>query len=120
MIQEIGLLDENMLFICSDADYSFTARSRGWDVIVAPSAFVEHTLNSSGKVSNPMIEEVKLKDQLYFGQKWLSADLYRRLAFEGQSLSPKVISEEISKSQNNLAAMRQHLASMQSNRHPGN
>lgn len=115
MIREIGLLDENMRFICSDADYSFTARSRGWDVIVAPTALVEHTLNSSGQVSNSMIEEVKLNDQLYFGQKWLSADLYRRLAFEGQSLSPKVIAEEISKSQNNLAAMRQYLASTQAN-----
>jgi GT2 family glycosyltransferase len=120
MIHEIGLLDENMRFICSDADYSFTARSRGWDVMVAPNALVEHTLNSSGHVSNPMIEEVKLADQLYFGQKWLSADLYRYLSFEGQALSPQVIAEENSKSQNNLAAMRQHLASMQSNRHPGN
>lgn len=119
MIREIGLLDENMRFICSDADYSFTARSRGWDVIVAPNARVEHTLNSSGKVSNPMIEEVKLTDQLYFSQKWLSADLYRRLAFEGQSLNPKLIDEEISKSHNNLVAMRQYLASIQANIKPG-
>ena len=115
MIHEIGLLDENMRFICSDADYSFTARSRGWDVMVAPNALVEHTLNSSGNVANPMIEEVKLADQLYFGQKWLSADLYRYLAFEGQALSPQVIAEENSKSQSNLAAMRQYLASLQAN-----
>jgi GT2 family glycosyltransferase len=120
MIHEIGLLDENMRFICSDADYSFTARSRGWDVMVAPNALVEHTLNSSGQVSNPIIEEVKLADQLYFGQKWLTADLYRSLAFEGQALSPQVIAEESSKSQNNLAAMRQYLAVSQANKHSGN
>lgn len=120
MIREIGLLDENMRFICSDADYSFTARSRGWDVMVAPNALVEHVLNSSGQVSNPMIEEVKLSDQLYFGQKWLSADLYRRLAFEGQNLSPDVIAQEIAKSQSNLAAMRQYLASVQLNISPEN
>lgn len=120
MIHEIGLLDENMRFICSDADYSFTARSRGWDVMVAPNALVEHVLNSSGQISNPMIEEVKLSDQLYFGQKWLSADLYRRLAFEGQNLSPNFITEEIAKSQSNLAAMRQYLASVKSNITPEN
>lgn len=117
MIHEIGLLDENMRFICSDSDYSFTARSRGWDVIVCPNALVEHTLNSSGSVSNHMIEEVKLSDQLYFGQKWLSADLYRRLAFEGQSLSPEVIAKEISQSHHNLVAMRKYFASTQANIH---
>jgi len=119
MIHEIGLLDENMRFICSDADYSFTARSRGWDVMVNPKALVEHALNSSGHVSNPMIEEVKLADQLYFGQKWLSADLYRHLSFEGQTLSPQVIAEENSKSQNNLAALRQYLAAAQVNKPSG-
>lgn len=119
MIHEIGLMDENMRFICSDADYSFTARSRGWDVMVNPSAHVEHSLNTSGKASNPMIEEVKLADQLYFGEKWLSADLYRRLAFEGQSLSTSMIAEEIQKSQNNLAAMRQYLAVAPVGKAPG-
>lgn len=117
MIHEIGLLDENMRFICSDADYSFTARSRGWDVMVTPNAYIEHTLNASGHISNPMIEEVKLADQLYFGQKWLSADVYRRLSLEGQSLNPSMIAEEIQKSQNNLAAMRQYLAASQVNPH---
>jgi hypothetical protein len=120
MIREIGLLDENMRFICSDSDYSFTARSRGWDVMVSPKALVEHALNASGNVSNPMIEEVKLADQLYFGQKWLSGDLYRHLAFEGQALTPEVIAQEISKSRSNLAAMRQYLTSLQAKSTPGN
>lgn len=110
MIREIGLLDENMRFICSDADYSFTARSRGWEVMVAPKAYIEHTLNASGHTSNPMIEEVKIADQLYFGQKWLSADLYRSLSFEGQWLTPVMIAAEIQKSKNNLAAIRQYFA----------
>ena len=113
MIREIGLMDENMRFICSDADYSFTARSRGWDVMVSPHAFIEHALNSSGHVGIPEIEEVKMSDQLYFGQKWLSADLYRRLAFEGQTLTPALITQEISKSQTSLSAMRQHIATLQ-------
>lgn len=115
MIHEIGLLDENMRFICSDADYSFTARTRGWDVMVAPNALVEHALNSSGHVSNPMIEEAKLSDQLYFGQKWLSGDLYRHLAFEGQNLAPNNVADEIAKSRGNLTAMRQYLAASQAN-----
>lgn len=115
LIHEIGLLDENMRFICSDADYSFTARSRGWDVIVAPNALVEHTLNTSGKVADSMIEEVKISDQLYFGKKWLSGDLYRHFAFEGQSLTPNVVAQEISKSLNQLAVIHQSSATKKSN-----
>jgi GT2 family glycosyltransferase len=119
MIREIGLLDENMRFICSDSDYSFTARSRGWDVMVSPSALVEHSLNSSAKAGNPSIEEVKLADQLYFGQKWLSGDLYRHLAYEAQALTPEFVAQEVHKSQKNLVAMRQYLSSAQANPSPG-
>ena len=32
LIREIGLLDRNLRFVCSDADYSFTARARGWTI----------------------------------------------------------------------------------------
>jgi len=113
MIQEIGLLDENMRFICSDSDYSFTARARGWEVMVSPEALVEHSLNASGHATNPALEEVKLADQLYFGQKWLSADLYRRLSYEGSRLSTEFIEKEIRTSQSNLMQMRQYLNNLQ-------
>ena len=86
MVREIGLMDENMRFICSDSDYSFTARSRGWKVLVAPRAFVQHSLSGSAAVANPSLNRIKLQDQLYFSEKWLNGDLYRKLAFEGNVL----------------------------------
>jgi GT2 family glycosyltransferase len=109
MIREIGLLDENMRFICSDADYSFTARSRHWEVLVEPTAIVEHSLGSSGQITPPWLEEVKLSDQLYFAQKWLNGDLYRSLSFEGKALSAQVIDEEIGKTKALLQLVRQRL-----------
>ena len=99
MIREIGLLDENMLFICSDSDYSFTARSRGWSVMVVPSAEVEHTLDASGNNDKPhwLIKQM-LKDQIYFANKWLTGDLYRSLSYEGEQLTNCYIESEINKS----------------------
>lgn len=95
MLREIGLLDENMQFICSDADISFTARARGWKCFVVPSAFVEHEPEGSASSSNPFLRQVKLLDQLYFARKWLSGDLYRQLAFEGSQLTPHFVHNQI-------------------------
>jgi GT2 family glycosyltransferase len=99
MIHEIGLLDQNMKFICSDSDYSFTARARGWNVMISPKAIVEHSLNASAGNGplNIEIERVKLQDQLYFAKKWLNADLYRSLAYEGRRLTNEIIQAEIDK-----------------------
>lgn len=87
MIREIGLLDENMQFICSDADYSFTARARGWTVTVAHDAFVSHVGTSSAESENDYINTIKARDALYFSSKWLSGDLYRQLSYEGPRIS---------------------------------
>lgn len=93
LVEDIGLLDRNMKFICSDSDYSFTARARGWKVLVCPAATVEHSLQSSaGRGSNPAIELQKLLDVMYFCDKWLTGDLFRKLSFEGNSLDPKFLS----------------------------
>jgi GT2 family glycosyltransferase len=104
MIREIGLLDENMKFICSDADYSFTARSRGWKCVVAPTAFIEHEPSGSLHTTNTWLNKIKLEDQIYFTKKWLSGDLYRSLAFEGSNLSPQLIAQTLSDSK---AALKQ-------------
>jgi GT2 family glycosyltransferase len=102
MIREIGLLDENMKFICSDADYSFSARSRGWKCLVVPTAFIEHEQSGSSNTTNPWLNKIKLEDQLYFAKKWISGDIYRSLAFEGQSLTPEFIAQALFASQNAL------------------
>ena len=87
MIREIGLLDENMQFICSDADYSFTARARGWRVTVAHDAYVNHVGTSSMESKNDHLDIIKARDALYFSNKWLSGDLYRQLSYEGSRIS---------------------------------
>ncbi len=100
MVREIGLMDENMLFIASDSDYSFTARARGWHVLVAPDAIIEHSLDASGAAAkpNPMINQTKVKDVIYFAKKWANGDLLRELSFAPDELT----SENIQRHVNNL------------------
>ena len=82
MIQEIGLLDENFVFIGSDSDYCFTARSRGWQVWRIAGARGIHEYGASGASANEDIEILKVKDVLHFGKKWLTGELYGEMAYE--------------------------------------
>lgn len=82
MIQDIGLLDKNLVFIGSDSDYSFTARARDWEVWCITTAQGCHEHGASGGTSDPFLQNLKKKDMLYFGKKWLTDGLYRDLAFE--------------------------------------
>jgi GT2 family glycosyltransferase len=104
MLHEIGLFDENMKFICSDADLSFTARARGWDCLVVPTAFVEHELSGSGSDSDLFLTKVKLEDQLYFSRKWVGSELYKILSLEGPQLSADFIRIHLEKTQADLNA----------------
>lgn len=95
MLREVGLLDENMKFICTDADISFTARSRGWKCLVVPSAFVEHELGGSASTTNTWLNKIKLEDQIYFARKWLTGDVYRSLAMEGSKLDSVFVDQHL-------------------------
>jgi GT2 family glycosyltransferase len=97
MIQEIGIMDKNLVFIGSDNDYSFTARSRGWEIWRIASATGVHEQGASGDSRNPNIELLKINDMLYFSRKWLNSDLYNRMAFEGRELTSEKINEYIQK-----------------------
>ena len=108
MIREIGLLDQNMKFICSDADYAFTARSRGWKVMVSAKARVEHEGGASSDSSDPMIEKIKIADSRYFASKWLSGDIFRSLAFEGKRLPPAAVNQHRYKLAQLAKTMQQH------------
>jgi GT2 family glycosyltransferase len=114
-IRECGLLDRNMRFICSDSDFSFTVRARGWKVHVVPDALCEHSLGASGGASNLAIQAVKVRDAMYFTQKWLSGGLYRQLAFEGPQLTHIGVRETLRRCQSDLEelerALGQHAAS---------
>lgn len=105
MIREIGFLDKNMRFICSDSDYSFTARSRGWKVRVAHQAHVYHSAGASNRSSSNLIDSVKTQDAIYFAKKWLNGDLYRSLSYEGEKLTRLKIQTAI---QNLESALRQY------------
>jgi len=99
MVREIGLLDENMLFIASDSDYSMTARARGWQVMVAPNAIAQHSMDASSgggqAASNPMINQTKVRDVLYFAKKWTNGDLFRELSYKPEELTPEAITTHI-------------------------
>lgn len=109
MIRQIGLLDANMLFICSDCDYSFTARARGWGTSVVPTALCEHYLKASTASASPEINAVKLADQLYFAAKWLNGALYKSLAHEGGALTNLIVKREFEKSTDGLRLYQHHL-----------
>ncbi len=94
-IRQIGLLDENMAMICSDSDYCFTARTRGWKIWRVGKARAWHEYGQSDPPLDPRLEQIKLQDMLYFGRKWLTADLYRDLAYEGQKCTPQWIEETL-------------------------
>ncbi|QWD94693.1 glycosyltransferase family 2 protein [Polynucleobacter sp. MG-Unter2-18] len=87
MIREIGFFDKNMKFICSDSDYSYTARSRGWKVKVAHQAHVYHSAGACGSVENSFINTIKNQDAIYFAKKWLNGDLYKSLSYDGEKLT---------------------------------
>lgn len=95
MVRNIGVLDENMRFICSDADYSFTARSRGWNVMVSSKSKIFHGFDGSHSVTNLALEKVKLQDMRYFAAKWLTGGLYKSLSYEGAELSNATINQQL-------------------------
>jgi GT2 family glycosyltransferase len=95
MIQDIGLLDNNLRFMGSDCDYSFTARARGWEVWRIAEASGIHEHGASGISNNPSLEALKAHDMLYFAHKWLSGNLYREMAWEGANCLPEHINDVI-------------------------
>lgn len=81
MIEEIGMLDENLVHFCSDVDYCFTARSRGWEVWRCGGAIGIHRPNSLN-LSKEMILRRNL-DTEYLLKKWCGG-LFQELNFTWQ------------------------------------
>ncbi len=111
MIREIGLLDENMMHIFSDVDFSFTARLRGWEAIVVPDAICQHYLKSSISPASAELRAIMFADQIYFASKWLNGDAYRALSYEGEKLSMEGIEQELIKSSVALKAFNKRSCS---------
>jgi GT2 family glycosyltransferase len=54
MLEEIGLLDENLVNLASDSDLSFRARWADWQVWYEPKSRVKHTLGFSANPPDAM------------------------------------------------------------------
>jgi len=65
MVNEIGLMDEDLFLLCSDSDYCLTARKNGYEVWYTPYSKVYHRLNASKNVS-----DWHKKDMEAFMKKW--------------------------------------------------
>jgi len=80
MIEEIGLLDENLVHFCSDVDYCYTARSRGWEVWRSTAIGIHRP--KSLQLSEELYMQ-KSKDTEYFVKKWCGG-LFHDLNFTWQ------------------------------------
>jgi len=109
MIREIGLMDENLVFIGSDSDYSFTARSRGWQVWRIAGARGIHEQGLSGGISNLEIEDLKLGDLIRFGRKWLTGEIYRDLAHPDEP-SPEQAMKILARAEETRSLLNRHIA----------
>lgn len=109
-ILEAGFFDKNMRFICSDADFSFTARLRGWDIHVVPGPLCEHDIGSSNEGASDALTLIKLQDALYFGQKWLDGTVFRQLAAEGNTLSELEVQAQIRERKREILFLQQRIA----------
>ena len=95
MIREIGLLDENFVFLASDSDYCFTARTRGWQVWRIGTALGHHEHGASGESDDPNIELLKVQDMLHFAKKWINGGLYHQIAHTPEDHNPEFIARAI-------------------------
>ena len=109
MIREIGLMDENLVFIGSDSDYSFTARARGWQVWRIAAARGIHEHGASGQISSLEIEELKLGDLLRFGRKWITGGKYWELAHPDDP-SPQQAAEVMVRVEETRSLLTRHIA----------
>jgi GT2 family glycosyltransferase len=105
MIFEIGLLDKNLKLLCSDSDYSFTARSKGWEIWTAVKARGIHEHGVSGKNTNIEMEKLKINDTIYFADKWLTGNLYRALTLEGPRMSAEELEQIMQRLHNALQTL---------------
>ena len=79
---DIGLMDENFVLICSDSDWCYTARMRGWEVwYIADAQCLHESGVSSGSEDEKINTQMKI-DTLNFREKWVSAGNFRELSME--------------------------------------
>lgn len=80
-VREFGLMDETMRMFASDADWSYTARARGWETWYIADAECVHEQGVSKDMS-PKMQKTFEVDMIHFRSKWVDGDLYRDLSLE--------------------------------------
>ena len=83
---DTGLLDENFGFVCSDSDFTMTARTKGWEVWIACNALGIHERGDAApkdmeKKSEKCLKQIG-KDIFLFKRKWANSDYYKLLKYE--------------------------------------
>jgi len=87
LVREVGLLDERFFLICSDSDYCFTARSRGWKVLHWPASKVFHdekegVSRAANTKRSDKTTAILMDDQRKFADKWINGRLFMELEQE--------------------------------------
>lgn len=80
-VLEFGIMDESMKMFGSDADWSYTARARGWECWYIADAVCVHEQGVS-KTMDPAMTKTFEKDMIAFRSKWIDGELYRDLSLE--------------------------------------
>jgi GT2 family glycosyltransferase len=78
-VLEFGLMDEAMFLIGSDSDWSFTARSRGWEVWYCASAVVKHEGGITASMPSLEMTRIFHQDMDYWRRKWVGTVMHRAL-----------------------------------------
>jgi len=81
-VKRVGLMDENYFLICSDSDWCYTARARGFDIYYIAEAECTHEIGISQKQNRIEFNNRMMADTLYFRDKWIGNGLYRELSIE--------------------------------------
>lgn len=81
-ILDVGLMDPNYFLLCSDSDWSFTARARGFEIwYIADAVCVHEQGVSTGEATSPL-SKAMVRDVTYFRTKWIGSELYKELSME--------------------------------------
>lgn len=109
VIRDIGLLDENFKLICSDSDYSYTAKSRGWQIWRIRDAYGIHDCGVSMNSTSYSLAIMKINDMLHFAKKWITGELYRSISYEGITLTADFVIDVIKEQEEKIQEFKKKL-----------
>jgi len=83
MIEEAGLLDDDMFLYFEDVDWSARARQAGWRLMFAPSSVVRHKESmSAGGAASPTVMYYTARNRLYFVRRNFPATFVKALLYD--------------------------------------